>query len=712
MSSWSPAQSTLLSLLLDEVTGTQEQINIRQDYCRIYDCASSLRLQHKKYFTGSKAEGLDLPGSDEDYMLDINDIYNLEVVQSFREASNQSANTLILCTENVRPGFALLRMPRVPSDLVYETEKINNVNYLSSNQMVQNTFKLFLSGALFNYTSAVKRQGPSIEQIFSKDEEGNDIVRSIHCAFWPNIASEWRQRSRYFGWPTPSDISSIVSFGCHLVAVGHPLSETKFTEWRISFSLAERTLVWSFNHVQMQCYAVMKIILKQFIKKKCSPQNQVLCSYFIKTFLFWKFETTDLNFWRVDNFRKCIIYLLNQFVHCLREGLLSHYFIPKFNLLSVKLTRQAQSELLQLFDIVIQNDITILKECRSLQTIWSKLLSIDENQMNIVDNIKESNFVKNDEFMATKFSLLLSVIYGLSSDSIQHLVAKILRSDSLNNYFSRFCTSYFKQSSSLEPLISQILTLPCKTDLKYMFIKQFLFDKCTKSFTEPNPGSKNVYKLYKIANNESSLLDRSTSKLWYAIVLLKKGDFTSALSIVNQVLSAIPPFAMYVSCHESFLMSGSSKLYADMFMNAGVTTMDRAQKAWVMPLYFEKCMTDILPLAIQIELYFSDFVIFVTIPSLAMAYYLAFQCYHELGQYDNRDNTLRQLVDCVNNFAKRKHSPRLFNIAGHCLLIAGDIVRARDMFIRSKQTALCKKTPVLASYVRINSAKWYLEHFC
>ena len=70
----------------------------------------------------------------------------------------------------------------------------------------------------------------------------------------------------------------------NLVPVGHPHSDMQEMEWRISFSLAERALVWSFNHAQMQCYAIMKIILKEFIKVRCRPQNQVLCSYFIKTF--------------------------------------------------------------------------------------------------------------------------------------------------------------------------------------------------------------------------------------------------------------------------------------------------------------------------------------------------------------------------------------------------------------------------------------------
>ena len=115
----------------------------------------------------------------------------------------------------------------------------------------------------------LKDRVPSIEEHQFTNIEANDNVLSIHCKHWPNDALEWCQRRRPFGWPSSSIIASVISFGYHLVPIGHPNSQTRFTEWRISFSLAERTLVWSFNHTQMQCYAVMKIILKEFIKKNC-----------------------------------------------------------------------------------------------------------------------------------------------------------------------------------------------------------------------------------------------------------------------------------------------------------------------------------------------------------------------------------------------------------------------------------------------------------
>ena len=248
-------------------------------------------------------------------------------------------------------------------------------------------------------------------------------------------------RPRSHGWPAARDIASIVDFGCHLVAVGYPNSDTKLMEWRLSFSIAERILVWLFNHVQMQCYAVMKIILKEYVKKKCSEENQILCSYFIKTFLFWKFETTELTFWRKDNFGECMGYLLTEFYQCLLEGKIQHYFIPKFNLLSVKLTQEAQSELLQVYDQIIQSDIGILKKCETLQTVWSNFLKSDENQMSVLSNASRTAFLRTDKVVINEL--------------------KKLYNNAFSDYFNTSITLIYMFVSSKQSLYS---LLPCLSD--------------------------------------------------------------------------------------------------------------------------------------------------------------------------------------------------------------------------------------------------------
>ena len=182
--------------------GTQEMIHIRQDFCRLDDC---IRSDHtgNVYFTGSKAEGLNLPGSDQDYMFDENTNFQIKVVQTLQEIHVDDRNhNFLLCTDNVPLGFALLlsvNQSQSPNCII--TPCLQNINgmhlpCLSSNLFVQLYHKLMCKIPERTH----KRQGPSIEiSSLYNTEFGTDNVPSIHCTFWPNSASEWTQRPRHFG---------------------------------------------------------------------------------------------------------------------------------------------------------------------------------------------------------------------------------------------------------------------------------------------------------------------------------------------------------------------------------------------------------------------------------------------------------------------------------------------------------------------------------
>ena len=686
MATWTPQYSTLLSQILDILFGTQDVMETRQDYCKLDDCICSTVSPMNRYYTGSKAEGLDLPGSDDDYMYEINSAFNIEVVQSLdKNTSTSPYNTFLMLTENIRPGFTLLKhvspTPLNPF-LSRASQEMNGSQYLRGDLFVQQMIEGiqgFFCGAGLNDVLKMHRQGPSKETANGLGREPDDNVDCIRCSFWPSEASEWRDRPRHFGWPTQDDLMSITNFGFHLVAVGHPNSQTKLFEWRISFSIAERILVWSFNHVQMQCYALMKIILKQFIKVRCNPHNQILCSYFIKTFLFWKYETTEVNFWREDNIRECIKYLFTEFSKCIREGSLRHYFIPRFNLLSVKLTPEAQRELLQLFDIVIESDIGILKDCGCLKDIWSGFLQIIAvRNDSIASYIRSSFSFKNDQCIFQNFELLKH----LTRDNLCWLP----------NAFNKH-----------DKVFRQVLSLSCKTPLRDLVLKCLLFHKYISSATHTvSPNNRCMYDLLRKVPLKMCSFDISTCKLTCAILLYKAGDYQSTLAIINQVLSNIPPFVMH---RDDSLQT--RELYKDVYWDSSVTIIQKAKTAWMLPMDFHQKDTS-LPLAIRIELYFHR--VSVRLSPFTCAYYLQFLCYFDLHQYENRDRALEQLVDFEKTAAERVTDGESFsdlNIAGHCLLLAGKIAESRDMFYLSY--ALVQQ--FLPEFQVLNSARWYLQNF-
>ena len=136
MASWTPERSALLSLLLDDVVGTEVMVSIRRDYCKMHDSFISYFSVGPAYYTGSRAEGIDLPESDDDYMFDMNAWFMIKVKQSPDDAHEASfPNLFHLCTDNAPPGFAMLRYDihfQCPLFFPAASNWINGVPYLSS----------------------------------------------------------------------------------------------------------------------------------------------------------------------------------------------------------------------------------------------------------------------------------------------------------------------------------------------------------------------------------------------------------------------------------------------------------------------------------------------------------------------------------------------------------------------------------------------------
>ena len=267
-----------------------------------------------------------------------------------------------------------------------------------------------------------------------------------------------------------------------------------------------------------------------------------------------------------------------------------------------------------------------------------------------------------------------------------------------------------QNSFSVESYLDIIQAMPCKTDLKSLFIMQLLFE----NYVWPSRvlcSEENLHRLHQTSTQTESLsFDLSTCKIWYAMGLLTKHDYHSALVIVNQVLSDIPPYVLHYAIDLDREPTEADELYVDMFLDSEHSTIQRSRQAWMCELIVHKSRYEAMPLAIQIELYFCDTLAFnyIFLSPVTCLYYLEFLCYHELNQYEKRNHALRQLVDIVVNNKYRRHGLDFFhtiNIAGHCLLIAGEIDQANDMFVWSN---LNNNPP----WDKFNSAPWYMKHFC
>ena len=682
MSNWTPRHSVYLSRILDDVIGTQEMVEIRRDFCKLEDCISYVNSGCSYYFTGSRAEGLDLPGSDNDTMRDINEDHHIVVAEhEFALQRRHREELFLMVIDNVHPAFAMLRCicPAIMPCINDALNSIDDSYFLSSYLFVNN--HLHKCGH-----SNLRVQGPSIEHpknVLSDTEQ--DVVFSIYCPFWPNTASEWVSRARSNGWPSKEAINKIVEFGFHLVPIGYPRSDKNMLEWRISFSVAEKFLVWSFNHIQIQMYGLMKLILKEFIKTNCSAENFVLCSYFIKTFLFWKFEETDKTFWRAENFRECLKYLLTEFHKLLGHGILKHYFISSFNLLEVKLTRIAQLELLQLFDMAAEYDIKIIGQCKSLKEVWTKFVERHSHESSCADCSRN-----------------LSIVYFLNQTTC--MVKKV-------NHFLREIVYRPGHDRDLECRILDVLDTSAfspTTSLLYLTVRSCRLVSIVSGCTDLRKSNKYIYGLMQLYNVLGA--DIATGKIWTAILFLAKADHNMVLRTINKFLSSIPPYCMYHG-HRYERDYDTNILYASMFIDTKLNLYQIAKRAWL----FHFCVIDRtvignLPAALQIEVLNAELNQPVDISPFTCAYYLQLLSYHGLRQFDNRNRAVCHLVE-VAETPKQYNcecvQSRAYNVAGHCLLFIGETMRAREMFIKSCEVMANFKGPASNYY---NSARYYLQN--
>ena len=325
--------------------------------------------------------------------------------------------------------------------------------------------------------------------------------------------------------------------------------------------------------------------------------------------------------------------------------------------------------------LIIQSDISILKECRTLQNVWSEFFQWRENKINIINENKREHLLRNDMCM-------------------------IINTDLLTIFIVRINLIHGNVSN----IISHVLALTCKTPLRTLVLKQCLFEMHLTSLADTCvTGNKVVYQLCRTAQNYTCSFDISTCKLWCAILLLKRGEFLSALNIINQTLSSIPTFAMY---RKRFIGNDAKQMYVDMFLDSDNTVIQRARTAWMFDLRITKDMTDVVPLAIQIEIYFGGDKP-VKLSPFTCAYYLQFLCYHRMQQYDNRDRTLQQLIEIVLNIGQCGKPWTSWSIAGHCLLLAGRRVQAQVMLYGSYMAFQHVQSTGLKIW---SSAIWYLQN--
>ena len=265
------------------------------------------------------------------------------------------------------PGYVKLSFAEVKTnslDLIHYTIMYENKLYLSNSMMMGSLYEELvkqMKGCIIRIKldrsldtwQQIYINGPA-HTLHSKYNEGItkrvDLVYCIHYDMWPKSANSFITRRKPNNWPSNSILENIQSKGCDIAPVGHRDSENNDIQWRISFP-GEQSLLLDFTEVQILCYVLIKIILKENLN---TSQREVVSSFHIKHVMFWCVEGCSCQ-WVYSNYINCLNICLRKLLENINVRHIPHYIIKSRNLLNSKMTEKMSKEIV---DVLSKYDTT------------------------------------------------------------------------------------------------------------------------------------------------------------------------------------------------------------------------------------------------------------------------------------------------------------------------------------------------------------------
>lgn len=315
----------VVSRTLDDMGSDEEQIEWRRSMWLGYELIKgripvpSIEAWH---VTGGSIEGIGLLvlGSDLDVMFQVD---RFEVISRINEwRTNPRQVVVLIDTSETHPGYAHL--------VVMSNTSPTPLGPNHSTDAPQHFF-LSPSGKLLLLNGTVKSSKHTDSSPAYACTEAHcpiDKVSCVLCESLPLVVLEYLSRHRPKNCPPPDLIEKLSHMGCLLVPTAHKTSLMPYVEWRLSFSLFERELVWRWPLKQLKCYVLLK-----FTKDIINGQSQEkLCSYHMKTLMFWMTEDDGDDWWRSHTLVDGYMHSMSKLLDWVQNGSCPNYFIRSNNM--------------------------------------------------------------------------------------------------------------------------------------------------------------------------------------------------------------------------------------------------------------------------------------------------------------------------------------------------------------------------------------------
>lgn len=583
--------------------------------------------------SGSLAEGVHFLDSDVDIMHVIN---NVHIIQNMQGKDLTLRETILKMEyDHHYPGFSKLKLIAIGKKVNYIEDdgfvvsSDNDGIFLSSSRFRQN---LLQSMSALNFTN----HGPCI----SDPDQDYDFAFCLRSRRWPKQAEKWIYRHRYGEWPTDTLIRNIIKRGCLLVPIGpRRCQEDDELLWRVSFSEAEKELCHSFNYTQMICYRLLKCSL-QLINLH---EKDLLCSYFLKTAVFWVSEEISIDSFKITNMKQCFSLCIEKLITWVDCCYCPNYFIPENNMFRGKVNKSNNTSLLELMRNIKRNGPPIMN-----------------------DKFQLSPSIYTDTKLECLFFRITNIGTSIESPRAGLKIISFLIS------FRDSCPSVF-----LKEVCKYYISNICQC-----LVQMLSISKCNKQI--------NVRMFQKLLQ-KSLKTDAVSGWLLYASFFYVLGRYEVTLCIVDYILSRCTPDmfqlgSTYCEWEEHMYEKLVSKqLYLGKKMK--IATID-------IVVYIK--MSILIPYELRQEVMKNELLV---LPDV-MSYCLRFLCYHHLNEIDMRNEALYDLEMTAEGNVFDNTKSTSFTISGICNEIAGRKTNALHWYEKSLQ---CRGTLCSSAIQRLRN---------
>ncbi|XP_022315409.1 uncharacterized protein LOC111119495 [Crassostrea virginica] len=354
---------------LCQIVGTSVQLAIRRETVEIKEMVERRVTENDDVITmqsGSNREGFRLKESDVDIMHWLNDHRVICDMCQSEYYYTENKTLILLESSESPPGFTLLELLTPPRYRQVQSA------------CVPKNDRLYISSSLFRQQNQTHQFPGSTEhgpcesgEVLGRVEY--DFAWCFACDFWPSSASSWINRCH--SWPDREVADGIVRNGCHFVPIGNPLGLHEHEEWRISFSVAEHKLVNTMNHCQFLTYGLLKIFLKEVIDKQSAETSKLLCSYHMKTAVFWVLQQNVVPLWCPQNLLAGFWVCFKLLLKWVYKGVCPNFFIPQNNLFLTKIHGSAQRNLFLQLHGLYEKGLACLLQSPSVRSFITDVLN-------------------------------------------------------------------------------------------------------------------------------------------------------------------------------------------------------------------------------------------------------------------------------------------------------------------------------------------------